>query len=175
MTGSYSKTTAIRNAMPSYCRVSRWSSSRDSQVRRPAMVRNSSVSSGHYPKKSTALPCGSTVYRAQVQMPRSPLLQGSFPGGPSSQRVCKSDEPTCRTPSLRHGQHLRRPRLTADTCSAAVACLGLSRCFQNEIRDRIGLRYERNVTRLDLDGSRAHALGHETLTPGCSGPRRRSR
>jgi hypothetical protein len=39
----------------------------------------------------------------------------------------------------------------------------LSGCFQNQIRDRVGLRYEGKMTGLDLDRLGAHALGHETL------------
>jgi hypothetical protein len=45
------------------------------------MVRNSSVSSGHYPKKSTALPCGSTLYRAKFKCPDRLCFTAAFQAG----------------------------------------------------------------------------------------------
>jgi hypothetical protein len=44
--------------------------------------------------------------------------------------------------------------------------MGLTGRFQYQISDRVGLRYEGNVTRLDLDRFRAHALGHQALKIG---------
>src|SRR5262249_51457247 len=42
--------------------------------------------------------------------------------------------------------------------------------FQNQIRNRVRLRYERDVTRLDLDRFRPHALCHEAFEIGVDGP-----
>ena len=40
----------------------------------------------------------------------------------------------------------------------------------NQVRDRIGLRYEGNVTRFYLDRFRAYPLGHEAFEIGVDGP-----
>jgi len=42
--------------------------------------------------------------------------------------------------------------------------------FQNQIRNRLRLRYQRNVTRLDLDRLSAHSLCHEALEIRIDGP-----
>jgi hypothetical protein len=67
------------------------------------------------------------------------------------------------------------PRATEICCVATREATGhrlsrmrpkwllLSCRLQDQIRDRVGLRYEGNVTRLYLDGFRAHALCHEAL------------
>src|SRR5215471_8144137 len=44
--------------------------------------------------------------------------------------------------------------------------LFLSSRFEDQGRDRIGLRYEGKMACLDLDRRRAHALGHEALKIG---------
>src|SRR5215510_2090502 len=42
--------------------------------------------------------------------------------------------------------------------------------FQNQISNRLRLRYQRNVTRLDLDRLGAHSLCHEALEIRVDGP-----
>ena len=39
-------------------------------------------------------------------------------------------------------------------------------CLQDQVRDRIGVRDQRQVARLNLDRLRTHPLGHETLQVG---------
>src|ERR1700688_4842655 len=44
------------------------------------------------------------------------------------------------------------------------ACrLGLPGCLEDQVCDRVGLRYQGKVTRLDFDRLGAHALGHEAF------------
>src|ERR1700751_589285 len=50
-----------------------------------------------------------------------------------------------------------RNRSTAPRSSAVLGRV------QNEVRDGLGLRYERNLTRLHLDRLRSHSLCHEPL------------
>src|SRR5215813_15355608 len=59
-----------------------------------------------------------------------------------------------------------RPRPSTPSASR----LGPSSRFQNQIRNRVRLRYERDVTRLDLDRFRPHALCHEAFEIGVDGP-----
>src|SRR5258708_12285399 len=48
---------------------------------------------------------------------------------------------------------------------------GLLSCgFQDQPRDLVGLRYQRQVTRLHFDGLGAHALGHEAFEIGIDRP-----
>src|SRR5262249_15256503 len=42
--------------------------------------------------------------------------------------------------------------------------------FQNQIRNRLRLQYQRNVTRLDLDRLGSHSLCHEALEIRVDGP-----
>src|SRR5262245_53788921 len=54
-------------------------------------------------------------------------------------------------------------------CGPPVRPASTSR-FQNEIRDRVRLRYQRNMTRLYLDRLGAHSLCHESLQIRIDGP-----
>jgi hypothetical protein len=53
--------------------------------------------------------------------------------------------------------------VTSRPTSATGYDLLLSSRLQDQVRDRVGLRYEGTVARLYLDRSRAHALRHEAL------------
>jgi hypothetical protein len=53
--------------------------------------------------------------------------------------------------------------VTSRPTSATGYDLLLSSRLQDQVRDRVGLRYEGNVARLYLDRFRAHALRHEAL------------
>src|SRR5262249_3303672 len=60
--------------------------------------------------------------------------------------------------------------LTVRKPKPSASRLGPSSRFQNQIRNRVRLRYERDVTRLDLDRFRPHALCHEAFEIGVDGP-----
>ena len=53
--------------------------------------------------------------------------------------------------------------VTSLPTSATDYDLLLSSRLQDQVRDRVGLRYEGNVARLYLDRFRAHALRHKAL------------
>src|SRR5262249_14513635 len=61
---------------------------------------------------------------------------------------------------------MRPRRMTVRPCSGPVST---SR-FQNQIRNRLRLRYERNVTRFHLDRLGGHSLCHEALEIRIDGP-----
>jgi hypothetical protein len=53
--------------------------------------------------------------------------------------------------------------------TSAFVAISTSR-FQNQIRNRLRLRYQRNVTRLELDRLGGHSLCHEALEIRVDGP-----
>jgi hypothetical protein len=64
--------------------------------------------------------------------------------------------------SIASQDHHRDRRADSETADGplltAIYDLLLSCRLQDQVRDRVGLRYDGNVTRLYLDGFRAHAL-----------------
>src|SRR5882762_9527348 len=64
---------------------------------------------------------------------------------------------------------IRRETL-ASSKMGNLSCLALSSRLQDEVRDRIGARYQGKVARPYLDGFSIHAFGHEALQIRIDGP-----
>src|SRR6516165_10195288 len=63
-------------------------------------------------------------------------------------------------------RHVESHQHCVDCTRPTISGLLLSSRLQNQVRNRIGLRYEGNVTCFYLDRFRAHALGHEAFEIG---------
>jgi hypothetical protein len=62
------------------------------------------------------------------------------------------------------------PAPSAAAYATSVRLVSDGKCFQDQVRDRIGMRDQRQVARLDLDRLRTHSLGHEAFQVGIDRP-----
>src|SRR5215831_3382973 len=85
-----------------------------------------------------------------------PLTRGVAASGQSTPRICGRCHPLDDWPQRMAVRLVLRPGSTSR--------------FQNQIRNRLRLRYERNVTRLHLDRLGGHSLCHEALEIRIDGP-----